>query len=499
MFVRKTLVVLGLSFLAIIAVLAFNTWRYGNSESFKLLPKLEVSIDIDGASQRLAEIVQVRTISYSVDAPVEKDAFLELHAYIQAGFPKIDALLKREVISDFSLLYQWAGSDPDLQPILLTAHLDVVPIEPGTETQWTYPPFSGAVKDGYIWGRGTLDMKVSVGGILEAVELLLNQGFSPKRTIYLAFSHDEELGGPNGTLGIVHTLQERGIELLYTLDEGMPITHGIVPGIERPVALIGTAEKGRVSLELTARAEGGHSSLPPLSTPVGEIGQALNLLETNQMPRRLQRPTTEMFAGLASEMPLSQRAALANMWLSKGYLLSFLEKSPAGNASIRTTTAPTIIQGGFKPNVLPTDVRAVVDFRILPGDTVESVVDHVQSTISNDDIVIRQIGNKASDASRVSDSTNESFGSIARTIQQIFPDVVVAPGLVIGRTDSRHYSEISVDNYRFLPMRLKSEDLGRIHGIDERIAVANYEEIIRFYTQLLWNSSIGENIVSGVP
>jgi carboxypeptidase PM20D1 len=492
MFVRKTLLVIGLSFLATITILAFNTWKYGKSQSFNILPKHEVSIDIVQASQRLSEIVQIQTISYSVDAPVEKDAFLKLHAYIQASFPKIDTLLEREIISDFSLLYQWEGSDPDLQPILLTAHMDVVPIEPGTEMQWTHPPFAGAVQEGYIWGRGTLDMKVSVGGILEAIELLLDQGFSPKRTIYLAFSHDEELGGPSGTRGIVQTLQERGIELLYTLDEGMPITHGIVPGIERPVALIGTAEKGRVSLELTAYGDGGHSSLPPLSTPVGEIGHALNLLETNQMPRRLQRPTTEMFAGLASKMPLSQRVALANMWISKAYLLSFLQKSAAGNASIRTTTAATIIQGGFKPNVLPTDVRAVVDYRILPGDTVDGVIDHVRNTIDDDDIEIRQIGNKASDPSRVSDSTNESFGSIARAIQQIFPDVVVAPGLVIGRTDSRHYSEISVDNYRFLPMRLRSEDLGRIHGIDERIAIANYEEIIRFYAQLIWNSSNGE-------
>ena len=499
MFIKKTLVTIGVSFVVVAAVIAVNTWNYGKSQTFQTLPNHEMAIDMVGASKRLSDIVQIRTISYSPEAPTETDAFLKIHSYIQTTFPKIDNSLEREVISDFSLLYRWPGSDPELKPILLMAHMDVVPVEPGTATEWTYPPFAGAVEDGYIWGRGTLDMKVAVGGILEAVELLLDQGATPKRTIYLAFSHDEELGGPNGTLGIVKTLENRGIELLFTLDEGMPISHGIVPGVNRPVALIGTAEKGRVSLELTARGTGGHSSLPPLATPVGEIGYALNLLENNQMPNRLQRPTTEMFAGLASEMPLSQKAALANMWLSKSYLLSFLEKTGAGNASTRTTTAPTIIQGGFKPNVLPTEVSAVVDFRILPGDTVESVVEHVRDTINDDGIEIRQVGNKSSGPSRVSSSTNDSFRSIAQTIQQVFPDVVVAPGLVIGRTDSRHYSDISNDNYRFLPMRLRSEDLGRIHGTDERIAVANYEEIIRFYAQLLWNSGIGENGETGVP
>jgi carboxypeptidase PM20D1 len=485
MFVRIGIAIGGLV-LALLLVIAFNTlWL--ESRQLRVAPAKVPDIDAPAAARRLAKALRFQTISYGPEARVEAEAFLGLHAHLATSYPKIHATLEREVLSDYSLLYRWQGSDPSLKPILLNAHMDVVPVEPGTEARWTHPPFSGAIADGFIWGRGTLDMKVSLTGILEAIEHLLAQDFTPARTVYLAFSHDEEAGGSRGTAMIARLLEERDIRLLFTLDEGMAITHGIVPGVEKPAALVGLAEKGQVSLELTAHAKGGHSSMPPVSTAAGKLGRALYRLETNQMPSRLESPTVDMFAYLAPEMPFARRIALANLWLFEPWLISRLEDTPAVNALIRTTTAPTIIQGGVKSNVLPSEARAVVNFRILPGDTVASVIEHVHATIDDQDVTVRRVGNEPSDPTPVSDSQAESFTALRKTIHQVFPDVVVAPGLVIGRTDSRRYVKVAENSYRFLPMRLGREDLKRIHGTDERISVNNYLEIVRFYIQLLRN------------
>ncbi len=485
-------IILGIAALVMIltVMITANTLRVSPPALEVAPPAADVAIDADAAAQRLAQAVRFRTISHGPEARVETEAFLGLHAYLAAGFPNVHATLEREIVNDYSLLYRWQGSDPSLKPILLNAHMDVAPVEPGTEARWTHPPFSGAIADGFIWGRGALDMKVSLTGILEAIEHLLAQAVTPARTVYLAFGHDEESGGPRGTKTIARLLEERGVRLLFTLDEGMAITHGIVPGVETPAALVGLAEKGRVTLELTAHAEGGHSSMPPVSTAVGKLGRALYRLETSQMPSRLKSPAADMFVYLAPEMSYARRIALANRWLFEPWLLSRLEETPAGNALIRTTTAPTIIQGGNKPNVLPSEARAVIDFRILPGDTVASVIEHVLATIDDEDVAVRQVGNEPSDPTPISDSRAESFTVLRKTIRQVFPDVVVAPGLVIGRTDSRNYVNVTENSYRFLPMRLWREDLMRIHGTDERIAVDNYLEIIRFYTQLLRNSVV---------
>jgi len=412
-----------------------------------------------------------------------------LHEYLASSFPQVDTTLKREIVNDYSLLYRWQGSDPSLKPILLNAHTDVVPVEPNTEADWTHSPFSGTIADGFIWGRGAMDMKASLMGILEAIEYLITQSFVPARTVYLAFSHDEEAGGSNGTAKIAELLEGRGVRLNYTLDEGLVITHGIVPGLAKPAALVGLAEKGAVVLELSTRAKGGHSSMPPVSTAVGKLGRAIHRLETNQMPARLDSPVTDMFAYLAPEMPFAWRVVFANRWLFNPWLVPRLEEIQATNALVRTTTAPTVIQGGVKSNVLPSSARAVVDFRILPGDTVTSVIEHVRATIDDPDITIRQMGREPSEPSPVSRVAASSFTALRKTIHQVFPDVVVAPGLVIGRTDSRRYAKLADNSYRFLPMRLAPEDLKRIHGIDERIAVENYIEIIRFYVQVLHNTA----------
>ncbi len=488
-------IILGIAGLVVmmVVVITVNTLRIGPPPPPEIPAAEDIAIDKDAAAKRLAQAVRYRTVSHGPNDPVAGEVFHALRDFVARSFPRVHRTLKREIVNDYSLLYTWEGNDPQLKPILLAAHLDVVPVEPGTETNWTHPPFSGDIANGFVWGRGTLDMKHSLMGLLEAVEYLLGQGFKPKRTVYLAFGHDEEIGGAGGAAKIADLLAQRSVRLHFTLDEGSVIVHDIIPGIESPVALIGLAEKGYVTVELAVEldpAKCGHSSMPPRSTAVGKLARAIHRLETNQMPAMLKSPVTEMFEFLAPEVSFGTRMVLANRWLLGPVLLSHLEKNRATNALIRTTTAPTIVDGGVKENVLPCKAMGIVNFRILPGDSTDKVIEHVRNTINDPDITIQKVGEEPSEPSLVSDSDSASFATLLQTVQQIFPDAVVAPSLVIVRTDSRRYTSITENSYRFIPVRMAPEDLARIHGTDERIAVDNYVEIIRFYIRLLRNTAV---------
>ena len=332
-----------------------------------------------------------------------------------------------------------------------------------------------------------MDDKVAVLGSLEAVELLLAQGFRPTRTVYLAFGHDEEIGGHQGAARIASLLRSRGVRLEYLIDEGLCIGHGLIPGVAAPLAMIGIAEKGRLVLELTARTGGGHASMPPAQTAIGILSAAIQRLETNPMPTAMKEPVRQLFASVGPAMPFLQRVVLANLWLLEPLVRYQLAGSPSTNALVRTTAAVTMARAGTKENLLPTEATATVDFRILPGDTIAAVMEHVSRVINDPRITIRRL--QGSEPSPVSDTTAASFNAVAASIQRAFPDAVVAPGLVIAGTDSKHYISISDAAYRFLPLRLTPEDLPRIHGTDERIAVDNYAEIIAFYLQLLRDSA----------
>ena len=477
--------------LILLIVVAVNTIRVGPPTSSEFPPPADVSLDEDAVANRLAEAIRFRTVSHGLEAPVADEALRGLRDSLVRNFPRVHETLKREIVNDYSLLYTWEGTDTTLKPILFSAHMDVVPIEPGTEGDWAHPPFSGAIADGFVWGRGTMDMKVSVIGILEAVEHLLKQGIELRRTVHLAFGHDEEVGGTSGAAKIADLLAKRGVQLDFTLDEGLVVTHGILPGVEKPVALVGVAEKGKVTLELTATGECGHSSTPPMRTAVGKLGRALAGLEAKPMPASVRSPTSAMFDYLAPHMPVLMRTVVANRWLLEPLLITRLEGGRATNAMIRTTIAPTVIGGGNKSNMVPCTARAVVDSRIRPGDSIESVVTHVHDTIDDPKVSVNQVGSEPSEPSPVSDIGSASFEALRTTIHQVYPDAMVAPGLLIGRTDSRHYVGLADNSFRFLPMRLTSDDVKRIHGTNERISTDNYAEIIRFYIQLMLNAANG--------
>jgi carboxypeptidase PM20D1 len=393
--------------------------------------------------------------------------------------------LQRETVGAYSLLYTWQGSDPSLKPILLIGHMDVVPVEPGTRSQWQHDPFGGEIAEGFIWGRGAIDNKSAVVGTLEAVEMLLAEGFQPVRTVYLAYGHDEEVGGGAGAREIAALLARRGVELEMVLDEGGVIGDGLLPGVSGPVALVGVAEKGFVTVQLSTRVAGGHSSLPPRQSAVGILSAAVARLEAQQLPARLEGPTRQLFDRIGPRLPFVQRAVFSNLWLTRRLVLGRLEGSPTTNAMVRTTTAPTIFEAGTKDNVLPSYARAVVNFRILPGDTVATVLDHVTRVVDDRRVEVRTVGRFSAEPSPVSRTDSQSYRTLERTIRSVVPEATVAPYLVVVVTDARYYSGLSRNVFRLLPLRLSEGDLQRMHGIDERIGISEYENAIRTYRQLV--------------
>jgi carboxypeptidase PM20D1 len=462
-------------------------------------PPLHSAAEQQAWAEHLASAIRIPTVSLS---PLQRDeaasarsaaALAALHAQLQVMFPALHAQLEREqIVSDpavpgQALLYTWRGSDRSLRPYLLAAHQDVVPVEPGSESRWQKPPFSGAIADGYIWGRGALDDKFSLIAQLEAIERLVKSGYKPKRTLYLASGHDEEVGG-SGAQAIAARLAQRGVRLEFALDEGMALVQGMLPGLSRPVALIGLAEKGSVTLELAVRAQGGHSSMPPIQTAAGVLAAALVQLESHQLPARLSGAPRLMFDHLAPELPLALRLIMTNLWLLEPVLRGQLEQKPSTNALLRTTTAITMLEGGPKENVLPQRARAIVNFRIVPGDSVASVLQHVRKTIADPRVEVQIVAGSGAEPSSTSSADSPAFVRLSQSIRQSFPNALVAPSLMIGASDARHYGAVADDAYRFMPIVLLPEDLARFHGTDERIAITDYARVVTFYEQFIRRS-----------
>ncbi len=451
-------------------------------------PMSEIPIDSKLISEHLSKAVRFKTISHQDSEKSDIKEFQSFHIFLKKTFPRVYSELSQEVIAEYSLLFTWNGHEPDLKPVLLMAHLDVVPVAGGTEGDWTQPPFEGRIADGYIWGRGTMDDKNSLMGILEAVEMLLADGYRPKRTIYLAFGHDEEVGGMVGATQIAAQLKSRGIELEYVLDEGGFITDGVVKGVSQPVALVGIAEKGYLSIELVAEGEGGHSSIPPKHTAVGILSTAIHDLERNQFPAAIEGPAKKMLEYLRPEMPFPIKVLLANLWLFGPLVKRNFAANPGTNAGIRSTIAATMFEAGEKENVLPTKARAVINFRIIPGESSESVINHVKNIVKDKRITINTRGAFQSESSAVSDTDSQGFRTLERTIRQVFPETLIAPFLFTGATDSRHYREVCGNILRINPVRMGPDDIKKPHGTNERVSIDNYEEIVKFYVQFIRNS-----------
>jgi carboxypeptidase PM20D1 len=471
--------VLGVALLLLVAVIAINTARLSPEKLGQPLPAPTIDRP---AVERLAAAVRIPTIS-SEAGPPPAQVLETFHAHLAASYPRVHAELRRELVAGHSLLFTWPGTDPSAPALLLAAHQDVVPIEGSSATKWTHPPFAGVVANGFVWGRGTIDDKMSLVAILEAVERMLARGVRPRQTVYLAFGHDEERGG-NGARTMSALLKQRGVKVGLALDEGYAVLEGVLPGVNPPVAVVGMAEKGYVSVELIASGAGGHSSLPTPDNAALKIARAIGRLNDNQFPARVQGLTGDLLTATAPYSGLSMRAVFANRWLTGGLIERQLLANPRTAAAVRTTTAPTIIQAGTKDNVLPQSARAIVNHRILPGDTIASVVARDRDVIGDAGVTVRALPG-GHDPSRPASKGAPEYRALAAAIRATYPHVPVAPGLVLGATDGRFYESLAASTLRFTPMTMRPADLARFHGNDERVSVEDYMRAIGFYERLI--------------
>lgn len=444
--------------------------------------------DPDAMARRLAQALRFRTLSAPLPGLDAGPEFDGLHGHLARSFPLVHAELEREVVNGRSLLYTWRGADPSLPALLLLGHQDVVPADEGERSPWSHPPFGGVVADGYVWGRGALDDKVSVMGILEACEELLRRGFRPERSVLLAFGHDEEEHGEQGAKAVAALLARRGAAVDFVLDEGGLIGEGMAPGVEAPVAVVATAEKGAANVELSVRNTGpAHSSAPARETPVGVLAHALARLEDDPAPTRLVPPVQELLAALAPRASFPVGVVLAHADLLDPLVRAALTRSPATNALVRTTAVATMLAGSPRENVIPDVARAVVNVRILPPETVASATERLRVVIDDPRVELRVLYGR--EPSPVASSGSRGFELVRRSVVEVFPDAVVAPYLATGGTDARHYAALTPNLLRFAPLRGGLDELRRAHGVDERIAVAGYADAVRFYERLLLNAS----------
>jgi len=487
-----------------------------------------VPVDADAAAGRLAKAITFRTISNQDRQDFDEQAFRDFHKYLEDSYPALHGTLEREVLGHprpFSLLYTWAGKDPSLPPIVLMGHQDVVPVVPGTEKQWEHDAYSGDIADGYVWGRGSLDDKIMILAILEAVEMHVKEGFQPTRTIYLVFGQDEEVMGPEGVKQVVEVFKSRGInEVALVLDEGLPLTTGLFPGVTAPVALIGTAEKGYATLQLRVAGPGGHSAMPPRNSNIGILAQAITRLEANPFPYRITQPVRDQMRFLGPELPEKTHDILRDVAFGneakepdpdqhlhnesgctncptagwhivpdhEDQFIKYMLTGPQTTAMLHTTTAVTVVNGGIKENVLPPFATALVNFRILQGETVQSVIDQVKKVIDDDRVEVTADPATSIDPSPVSDPYGKEYKLIEKSIRQTWdlPGLVVSPYLVIGGADAKYFAaSIAKNVYRFTAVRVESAaDAGRWHGVNERVLVDEFPRSIGFFHQFIVNA-----------
>jgi len=443
-----------------------------------------IEVDSIAVANHVATAVQCKTLGDPDPKLVDHAPFIKLHQTVEKLYPNVHKTLERIDLGTDCMVYLWKGQKSDLKPVVLTGHIDVVPVEPGTETQWEHDPFGGEIIDGFIWGRGTLDDKGQVIAIFEAIETLIQKKYRPERDVYLAFGNDEELNLEQGATHIVAWMKEQGIRPEAVLDEGGQVVVNFLDGVTLPVALIGNAEKGYLTLELAVDGQPGHSSIPPQHTAIGILSQAISRLEANPLPHHPER-LRPMMKGIGPAAPFVYQLAFSNLWLFGGVVSQIMAGKAQTDATIRTTTAVTVISGGTRDNILPRQAKALVNFRLLPDDTIATVCDRVRKVINDPRVTLEATGDVTVEASVVSPDDSQAYHQLETTIRQIYGNIPTAPYLVLGFTDARYYTEVCDQVYRFTPFVAEPADMERMHGINERISVETMGKMVQFYAQLI--------------
>lgn len=479
----------GLGLLAIVvvmvAVVAYRT------ATFKPASAVDVSaikvaaplaVDQDKAAQHLSESIQIQTVSHQDKAENDWAQWDRLHAWLATTYPAAHKAMTREILPNKALVYTWTGSDPKLAPIVLMAHQDVVPVTPGTEGDWHHPPFAGVIADNAVWGRGSLDDKGSLVTIFESLDALAASGFQPKRTVIIVSGQDEEAGG-TGAQAAAALFKARGIKAEWVLDEGMAVVTDF-PMVNRPVAVIGLAEKGYATLQIVARAPGGHSSAPPKETGVETLSKAVLAITGKPFPMKFDGPGADMIRAVTPMTDLKTRIVVANTWLFGPILKAQLAKSPASAATLHTTIAPTMLKGSPKENVLPQDATAWINYRIAPGHTADEVMAAAKAATKGLNVELSWAQGRAINPSPVSATDSEGWKVLA-ALAGDGGRIPVAPGLVTAGTDSRFLTSVSKDVYRFAPLQASVGEFSMIHGTNERMTLPNLKRMTDFYTSLI--------------
>lgn len=439
-------------------------------------------------SDRLSSAIQFETVTTDAHS-YNSEELRRFGDHLKKTFPAIhsSSFITREIVNNLSLLYTVQGNDSSLKPYLLSGHLDVVPVD---ETQWTVSPFGGVKKGGFIYGRGTIDAKHIVMGTLEALEYLLEKGFRPNRSFFLAFGHDEEASGFDGASYISALLQARNVTLEYLLDEGMMVINNTIPGLNVPVAMVGVTEKGYANLKISLNGKPGHSSLPPKETTIVILAKSISKLLGTSHPSMFGKgPEKAMLEAAAPYASFPFKFVYANIWLFRPLLSWMFGLRPHSNSLVRTTTAVTMISGGIKANVIPGEVSAIVNHRVHPADSIEEVIDYDRYLLNNDKLEIETI--ESNPPHPISSFDDDSFGyqTLKYSIRQIYPNSAVVPTIMVANTDSKWYLPLTKSIYRFSPVNIIPEDTSRLHGNDERISIKNYEQVVNFYYHLIVNSN----------
>ena len=476
--------ILGLlgAFIAVTLVRA----AFWTPEKVEFEPLPDEQVDVDKYRKDLSDAIQIKTISNVDVDKVDWNEFKRLHALFEERFPLVYKNLKCEEISLASLLFTWEGKNPDLEPIALLGHQDVVPVAEGTEGDWTHPAFDGVDDGEFVWGRGALDMKNHLIAVLESVESLLAEGFEPERTVYLCFGHDEEIvaAPTSGAGSIAAVLKERGVHLDSVIDEGGAILNLHVGNIlNKKLAGVGIAEKGYADYRVSVSAKGGHSSQPPEHTALGALADVIKDIEGHQFKAKMPAFVYELFTKIGKNVSYPARIVTCNLWLLKPLITAVMRKIPPAASLIHTTTAVTMAEGSPAANVLPQKASVTVNFRMMPGVTIKNVEEHIRKCVRNKDIEVEYL--KGKEASKVSPTDSRSFKILEEICTRTDRDLLVAPYLVMGGTDAYHYEEVCDNIYRFAPFVMDTKLLLTTHGTDERIPISCMADGLKFFKRYI--------------
>ena len=438
-----------------------------------------VEFDKDAAVSALQRLVQCKTISHNNHALEDEAEFSKLIALLPELYPAVFTACRMQVLPDRGLLLRWEGKSHDA-PSVMMAHFDVVPV---VEEMWEKPPFAGILEDGVLWGRGTLDTKVTMNGALSAANALISQGFQPENDIYFAFSGGEEVNG-QGAVNIVNYFRAQNITPAMVVDEGGAVVENVFPGVKEPCAMIGIAEKGMMNVRYTVRSGVGHASAPLPKSPVTDLAKACRKIVDNPFKMHLTKPVAEMFDTLGRHSSFVYKLIFSNLWCFKP-VLNVICKSSGGemNALVRTTTAFTQMEGSTARNVIPAKASMVSNMRLNPEDSVASALEYLKQTVGDDSVELEVL--ESFEPSRISQTDCDGYRKVASAVANTWRGCITTPYLMVQCSDSRHYGVISDKVYRFSAMDLTKEERGSIHGNNERIRLGTIHKSVEFYIRLL--------------